>query len=214
MVETESQNCMDHLCSGPPCPVLEMQLNSGLTNQLSPRPTLCIIYSVSRLVDRVPAVCQPVQFVFLTITLDTKVFLWYKRRRHSINVCSQRRQVWLTRGRTKHQERCKRAPQQGSRTHIKYLQQLYSCTLDQQNNVLTRRTQIKSFILVSRPRPHRIANVPTSGNLISARGHFLSENGVPDTVQFQQGFLSPQRRWTAGLHYFKVSRGTFSRKSI
>jgi len=23
-------------------------------------------------------------------------------------------------------------------------------------------------------------------------GHFLSENGVPDTVQFQQGFLSPQ----------------------
>jgi len=37
-----------------------------------------------------------------------------------------------------------------------------------------------------------IANVPTSGDLIAARGHFLSENSVPDTVQFQQGFLSPQ----------------------
>ena len=58
-----------------------------------------------------------------------------------------------------------------------------------------------------------IASVPTSGNLILACGHFLSENGVPDTVQFYQGFLSPQRPWMAGLHCFKVSRGTFVRKS-
>ena len=51
-----------------------------------------------------------------------------------------------------------------------------------------------------------IANVQTSGNLMTAHGHFLYENGVFYIVQFKRCYFSPRRWRRVGLHCFEVSR--------